>query len=123
MTAVLVSCGGTDFSGTWRGPVSLAYACANGSRIDSMGGVEWTIAQTGNTLTITPDGGCPSIVADVVGSTAELRATNCGGGAAVEGGKATLESPTSLRISLQDAFPSTGGACSGQTTGTLTRAP
>lgn len=119
---LLLACGGggPTFDGTWRGPVSSVDMCSGGSSTVE-GAVEWAVAQAGAQLSITPDGGsCGTFLADVTGSSADIKGKACGAGTTIDSGKLTLES-TALRISIAFTYPVAMGSCSRVTTGTLSR--
>lgn len=120
----LCGCGGPAFDGIWRGTISLSYACTNGSTVMGNSDVQWDIEQAGPEARVTVAGDpCAPFVADVSGNTAAVRAKICGGGTTLESGSLTLESPSSMRLSLKGGSTTSSGApCSGITTGTLARA-
>lgn len=127
----LAGCG-PDFSGSYAGGLTRSTLCSDGTGGMDTRNAEWSVADVGDELHITPIGGnCGTMLADISGSTAAVRVTTCPTVVAngftttesVTGGSVTFEGRTAIATLSGSVWVSGAGVgtCSALTTGTLTR--
>lgn len=129
---LLTACG-PDFAGNYTGGVTITGSCSDGSGgVDTLT-TEWTIADSGDELTIIPGGNCGNLTASVDGNLAEIRQKTCPAHTGASG-NTTTETVTGGTLALKgDALsvsvdtnaqitgPSGAGTCRYLTAGTLGR--
>ena len=133
VTAMLVGCG-PNFGGSFRGTLSNAETCSDGSGSSVSAAQTFDITDRGGTLTLLIGGACDPFTAKAAGNSATLAAKACpdqsSGGVTVKqsliSGTLTLNEPNlSVSMSASVVFTSGGASltCSDFITGTLVRQP
>lgn len=74
---VLCGCGGADFSGTYSGTLTGSISCSDGSGSTQALATQWTISNSGDGLSVSLNGTCGTLTADVDTNTATLRQKTC----------------------------------------------
>lgn len=116
LVVTLCACGSVDFTGIWAGSLTNTVTC-NGATTNDVGTVRWALAQRGDDLTVTPEGGnCGSFTADVMGDVATMRAKSCASGVSFTGGRFELNTVDKMHVSIQ---ATNGTTCSARSAGVL----
>lgn len=132
VAAVLGVACGPNFGGDFRGTLSVAETCSDGSGQNVSGPGDFQITDRGGQLTIIVGGACDPLTAKAAGNSATIAAKTCPdqttGGVTLRqsiiSGSLTLTEPTlAVSLSLSQVFSGAGPTltCSDLASGSLVR--
>lgn len=74
---LVTACGGADFAGTYKGPVTFKMTCPGAEAYEETLTDTMTVVDTADGIAIKDDGDCPNIPATVNGNSATITKTTC----------------------------------------------